>query len=100
MVGARANAAWQRGYTGDDVHFSNLPNAYWIVPNTIQLDQAVVKIEREIDWLQTDHIDWGFKSVSLGGIDYRYPAAQNRIVKSKPYIKRFLFLPRSNAGTS
>jgi hypothetical protein len=25
---------------------------------------------------------------------------QNRIVKSKPYIRRFLFLPRSNAGTS
>ena len=55
--------------------FSNLPTAYWIVPNTIQLDQAVVKIEREIDWVQTDHIDWGFKSVHLGGIDYRYTTA-------------------------
>ncbi len=45
------------------------------MPNTIQLDQAVAKIEREIDWVQTDHIDWGFKSVSLFGIDYRYTTA-------------------------
>ncbi len=42
---------------------SNLPTAYWIVPNSFQLDQAVVKFEREIDWVQTDHIDWGFRSV-------------------------------------
>jgi hypothetical protein len=54
---------------------SNLPTAYWVVPNSIQLDQAVAKIEREIDWVQTDHIDWGFKSVSLFGIDYRYTTA-------------------------
>jgi Putative beta-barrel porin-2, OmpL-like. bbp2 len=56
-------------------HNSNLPTAYWIVPNTIQLDQAVVKIEREIDWVQTDHMDWGFKSANLYGIDYRYTTA-------------------------
>jgi len=54
---------------------SNLPTAYWIVPNTLQLDQAVIKFEREIDWVQTDHVDWGFKSVSLYGIDYRYTTA-------------------------
>ena len=54
---------------------SNLPTAYWIVPNTIQLDQAVLKFEREIDWVQTDHIDWGFRSVNLYGIDYRYTTA-------------------------
>ena len=42
---------------------SNLPTAYWIVPNSFQFDQAVVKFEREIDWAQTDHIDWGFRSV-------------------------------------
>ena len=54
---------------------SNLPTAYWIVPNSFQLDQAVVKFEREIDWVQTDHIDWGFRSVHLFGIDYRYTTA-------------------------
>ncbi len=54
---------------------SNLPTAYWIVPNTLQVDQAVVKLEREVDWVQEDHIDIGFRSVSLYGIDYRYTTA-------------------------
>ncbi len=54
---------------------SNLPTAYWIVPNTFQLDQAVAKFEREIDWVQTDHMDWGFRWVNLYGIDYRYTTA-------------------------
>ncbi|MFI5458571.1 MAG: outer membrane beta-barrel protein [Isosphaerales bacterium] len=54
---------------------SNLPSAYWIVPNSLQVDQAVIKFEREVDWAQTDHIDWGFRSVNLYGIDYRYTTA-------------------------
>jgi hypothetical protein len=54
---------------------SNLPTAYWIVPNSLQVDQAVIKFEREIDSVQTDHIDWGFRSVHLFGIDYRYTTA-------------------------
>src|SRR5262249_47458533 len=37
-----------------NAHRSNLPTAYWIVPNSYQLDQAVVKFEREVDWVQTD----------------------------------------------
>jgi hypothetical protein len=58
-----------------NAHRSNLPTAYWIVPNSYQLDQAIIKFEREIDWVQTDHIDWGFRSVHLYGIDYRYTTA-------------------------
>jgi hypothetical protein len=58
-----------------NAHRSNLPTAYWIVPNSYQLDQAVVKLEREIDSVQTDHIDWGFRSTHLYGIDYRYTTA-------------------------
>jgi len=54
---------------------SNLPTAYWIVPNSYQLDQAVFKLEREVDTVQTDHIDWGFRSIHLYGIDYRYTTA-------------------------
>jgi hypothetical protein len=54
---------------------SNLPTAYWIVPNSLQVDQAVIKFEREIDSVQTDHVDWGFRSVHLFGIDYRYTTA-------------------------
>jgi hypothetical protein len=54
---------------------SNLPTAYWIVPNSLQVDQAVTKFEREVDSVQTDHIDWGFRQVNLFGIDYRYTTA-------------------------
>ncbi len=54
---------------------SNLPTAYWIVPNSFQVDQAILRFEREIDWVQTDHIDWGFRWVNMYGIDYRYTTA-------------------------
>ena len=37
------------------------------MPNTFQLDQAVIKFEREIDWVQTDHIDWGFRPSTCTG---------------------------------
>ncbi len=62
------------GVWGNAKH-SNTPDAYWIVPNSYQLDQFIVKFEREIDTVQTDHWDWGFRSVSLYGIDYRYTTA-------------------------
>ena len=39
------------------------------------MDQLVYKLEREIDWVQEDHIDWGFKATGLFGIDYRYTTA-------------------------
>jgi hypothetical protein len=54
---------------------SNMPDSYWIVPNSIQLDQLVVRAERQVDSVQTDHIDWGFRSTVLFGIDYRYMTA-------------------------
>jgi putative OmpL-like beta-barrel porin-2 len=54
---------------------SNTPASYWIVPNTIQMDQYVFRIERETDSVQTDHIDWGFRSTHIYGIDYRYTTA-------------------------
>ncbi len=54
---------------------SNTPTAYWIVPNSYQLDQLVFRLERYPDTVQTDHVDWGFRSVVLYGIDYRYTTA-------------------------
>ena len=51
------------------------PTSYWIVPNAIELDQLVFRLEREVDSVQTDHIDWGFRSTVLYGIDYRYMTA-------------------------
>ena len=39
----------------------NWPAAYMYTPNTAQLDQAVVYIERLPDTVQKDHVDWGFR---------------------------------------
>ena len=51
---------------------SNTPTAYWVVPNSIQLDQALMRIERQVDTVQTDQVDWGFRLTGDFGIDYRY----------------------------
>jgi hypothetical protein len=50
----------------------NAPSAYIYTPNTFQLDQAVVYVERLPDTVQLDHIDWGFRFSALYGVDYRY----------------------------
>jgi hypothetical protein len=54
---------------------SNTPDSYWIVPNSVQLDQTILRVERQVDSVQTDHVDWGFRSTFLFGIDYRYMVA-------------------------
>lgn len=54
---------------------SNIPASYAIVPNRLELDQAVIRIEREPDSVQTDHWDWGFRLTNFYGIDYRYTTA-------------------------
>jgi hypothetical protein len=53
-------------------HNSNTPMSYWIVPNRFELDQLVFRLERIPDTVQTDHIDFGFRFISLYGMDYRY----------------------------
>jgi Putative beta-barrel porin-2, OmpL-like. bbp2 len=50
----------------------NLPVSYDYTPNTVQLDQAVVYIERLPDEVQNDHFDWGFRVAALYGVDGRY----------------------------
>jgi hypothetical protein len=54
---------------------SNVPSSYWITPNSIGLDQLVFRLERQADTVQTDHVDWGFRSLVLYGQDYRYTTA-------------------------
>ena len=54
---------------------SNVPASYWIVPNKLELDQILFRVQREVDTVQTDHMDWGFRSVTFYGIDYRYTTA-------------------------
>jgi hypothetical protein len=54
---------------------SNAPTSYWFDPNSVQLNQFVLRAQRSCDTVQTDHIDWGFRSVLLYGQDYRYMVA-------------------------
>ena len=50
----------------------NSPAAYDYNPNTAQLDQAVLYVERTPDTVQTDHVDWGFRISAIYGENYRY----------------------------
>ena len=50
----------------------NAPIGYVYTPNTVQLDQAVIYIERLPDTVQKDHVDWGFRLSALYGENYRY----------------------------
>jgi hypothetical protein len=50
----------------------NAPAAYDYQPNNIQLDQAVLYVERTPDTVQTDHVDWGFRLSGIYGENYRY----------------------------
>ena len=53
----------------------NAPAAYDYNPNTVQLDQAVIYVERTPDTVQKDHIDWGFRLSAIYGENYRYTTA-------------------------
>ena len=46
---------------------SNIPEYYAIVPNRLELDQGVVRIERVPDTVQTHHVDWGFRVTPMYG---------------------------------
>lgn len=66
------NASWNWSTSKE----SNLPNVYDIVPNRVELNQAVLRIERNPDTVQTDHADWGFRVTNLYGTDYRFTVAK------------------------
>jgi len=55
---------------------SNAPLSYDLVPNRPELDQLVLRFERQPDTVQTDHVDFGFRLSNLYGIDYRYTTSQ------------------------
>ena len=57
------------------VRGGNAPAAYSYNPNTVQLDQAVLYIERLPDTVQKDHVDWGFRLAPIYGENYRYTTA-------------------------
>jgi hypothetical protein len=69
---------------------SNQPDSYWIVPNRIEMDQFVLRFERQADTVQTDHVDWGFRFTNVYGMDYRYLTAggwfsQQLLLENLPY---------------
>jgi hypothetical protein len=55
---------------------SNVPLSYNIVPNSVQLDQAILRFERVPDSVQVDSMDWGFRFTNMYGIDYRYTTSK------------------------
>jgi len=61
--------------SSNTVRGGNAPAAYDYNPNTVQLDQAVVYIERLPDTVQKDHVDWGFRLAPIYGENYRYTTA-------------------------
>lgn len=67
------------GLTVSTSNKSNIPESYAIVPNRLELDQGVIRIERVPDTVQTDHVDWGFRVTPMYGIDYRWTTAQGWI---------------------
>ena len=69
------------GWVATSIDFStsshnNFPVSYDIFPNKIQVNQAVVYIERLPDTVQNDHFDWGYHLTGFWGIDYRFTTAK------------------------
>jgi len=88
----------------------NLPVSYDYTPNTVQLDQAVLYIERTPDTVQSDHVDWGFRVAPIYGVDYRYTFAYglfSKTLNEKNAINGFdipmaygeIFIPQIGQGT-
>ena len=70
---------WMNGgfnLSTSDKHFGNAPASYYIAPNSVQLDQAAVYVERVPDTVQSDHFDRGFRVTQLYGLDYRFTTAK------------------------
>lgn len=64
------------GFNWSSSKHSNLPNVYDVIPNKVELNQAVLRFERNPDTVQTDHMDWGFRVSNLYGTDYRFTVAK------------------------
>jgi len=62
-------------FSSSSVRGGNAPAGYDYNPNTVQLDQAVLYIERLPDTVQKDHVDWGFRVAPIFGENYRYTTA-------------------------
>ncbi|PUA19327.1 outer membrane beta-barrel protein [Glaciimonas sp. PCH181] len=59
-------------FNGQNGTGGNFPAAYAYKPNTVQLDQFALYLERTPDEVQQDHFDWGFRLTGLYGTDAKY----------------------------
>jgi len=91
-------------------HASNYPLSYQDVPNALELDQAVLRVEREPDTVQTRHGDWGVRLTAFYGNDYRFTTAEgylsdqlllrNQVYGFDPLeMYGILYFPRWGEGT-
>jgi putative OmpL-like beta-barrel porin-2/carboxypeptidase family protein len=62
--------------SSDRGKFANAPAAYAQVPDSIQLDQLTLYVEKVPDTIQTDHFDWGFRFTNIYGMDYRFTTSK------------------------
>lgn len=87
LYGGANGEAWKKsrtqiyGWINPGFNFStstnsNLPEGYNIFPNRLDLDQAVLYVERVPDTVQTDRVDWGFRLGGMYGIDYHFTTAK------------------------
>jgi Putative beta-barrel porin-2, OmpL-like. bbp2 len=65
------------GWVASSINFgtsgqNNFPVSYDIFPNKIEMNQAVIYVERLPNTVQNDHFDWGFHFTAFYGIDYRF----------------------------
>jgi len=67
--------------------YANSPASYNQIPNSIQLDQLTMYIERVPDTVQTDHFDWGFRFTGLYGLDYRFTTADGYFSQQLLHVK-------------
>jgi hypothetical protein len=68
-------------------HNSNIPLSYSVVPRHIELDQGIFRVERIPDTVQNEHMDWGFRSTWLYGIDYRWTTSEGWFPASAELLK-------------
>ena len=70
------------GWIAPSIDFStsgtnNFPVSYDIFPNKIQLNQAVIYVERLPNTVQKHHFDYGYHLTAFYGIDYRFTTAKD-----------------------
>jgi len=84
------------GWVAGSFNFStsaqnNFAVSYDIFPNKIELNQAVVYVERLADTVQNTHFDYGYHVTGFYGIDYRFTTA-------KGYFSEQLLLSNKQYG--